>query len=124
MIMVMVMTLTWATLSGNGYVVCIHLQGKILQGVTIAGGLSLVALGKLDDLVVISSKVFDILSTNCWHVVQSMQEIRCPERVGRRSSNVVSQSTHLIQRATSFVAQIANHSLAGRVLTTPVTTPT
>lgn len=123
MIMVVVVALTWTALSGNGYVICICLQGKILQGVTVAGGIGRIALGKFDDLVVISSKVLDILSTNCWHVVKSMQEIRCPECIGGRSSDSVSQGTHLVQRAATLIAQVANHCLASSILTTPMAGP-
>jgi hypothetical protein len=56
-------------------------------------------------------------------VVEAMHQIRSPKCVCGRVSNVVTKSTHLRERATSLITQVADDGLISRVLTTPMASP-
>lgn len=55
---------------------------------------------------------------------ESMQQVTSPERVGFRLCNIVSQCTHLVQRPTRGIAQVANHRLVRCIRSAPVATVT
>jgi hypothetical protein len=80
-------------------------------------------VGSIKQLSIVFGEVIDILSTDRWHVVQSMHQVRSPESVGLGFRDTVPHHTHVDEGASSLVTEITDDCLARGILTPPVTTP-
>jgi hypothetical protein len=102
----------------------IDLKSEVLQGVAVLDGIGGVGLGQLKyTRVLADAVVLDVSLTDGGHVKKTVEEVAGPVEVGRAVGDSPAVAAHTLKRATELVRWVANHSFAGSVGTTPVTSP-
>jgi hypothetical protein len=102
----------------------IYFKSKVLQGVAVLHRVGRVGLGQFEDSRVLAfTVVLHMALTNFGQVKETVEEIGRPVEVGGTVGDSPAETAHSLERTTNFIRQIANHSLAGGVRATPVTSP-
>jgi len=77
----LLLNLTSASLSRSSNVVRPHVNGKVLQSITVDSALGRILLGKGQSVGVVLGKVVDCFLADDRDVKNAVQEVSCPEGV-------------------------------------------
>lgn len=116
--------LAGTALSGQGNVVSVDVERKVLKRVRVSGGLGRVRLGELQALRVRVGVVLEDALADGLEVEDAVHQVTGPEGVELARSHGVAEAAEALEGLAGRVREGADDGLGGCVLASPVATPT
>lgn len=116
--------LAGTALSGQGNVVSVDVERKVLKRVRVSGGLGRVRLGELQALRVRVGVVLEDALADGLEVEDAVHQVTGPEGVELARSHGVAKAAEALEGLAGRVREGADDGLGGCVLASPVATPT